>query len=117
MVGSTPCASFSRLQGLNFPKVPKDRVDNILREGRRHLHFAISLYKIQLEGGRHFLHERPNGATGSKDAQIIKLLWQKFVQSVVSDQCQYGLLTPGPDGTLMPAFHVGQTQLEMQGRT
>ena len=25
------------------------------------------------------------------------------MMSVVSDQCQYGLLTPGPDGTPMPA--------------
>ena len=103
IIGSPPCTSFSRLQGLNFPKMPKERVAKILREGRRHLHFVISLYNIQLEGGRHFLHEHPNGAASWRDSQMIKLLKQKRVQSTVSDQCQYGLLTPGPDGTPTPA--------------
>ena len=34
---------------------------------------------------------------------MLKLLRQKGVECVVSDQCQYGLTTPGPDGVLLPA--------------
>ena len=41
VVGSPPCTSFSRLQGLHLPKMPKDRVDKILRDRRRHLHVVI----------------------------------------------------------------------------
>ena len=57
IVGSPPCTAFSQLQGLNFKKMSPDRVKSILSEGRRHLNFVISLYKIQLDEGRHFLHE------------------------------------------------------------
>ena len=103
VVGSPPCTAFSRLQGLNFSKMSPDKVQSILKEGRRHLHFVISLYKIQLDQGRHFLHEHPQGATSWHDAQMEKLLSHVRVNTIVSDQCQYGLLTPGPNGQLMPA--------------
>ena len=43
LVGSPPCTAFSQLQGLNFKKMHPDRVKAILKEGRRHLHFVISL--------------------------------------------------------------------------
>ena len=103
VIGSPPCTPFSQLQGLNFPKMPKEKVAAILREGRKHLRFVIGLYKIQLDGKRHFLHEHPAGATSWQDAMMKKLLRIKGVLTVVSDQCQYGLMTPGPDGRLMPA--------------
>ena len=80
-----------------------DKVKSILREGRRHLHFVISLYKVQLENGRHFLHEHPHGASSWQDVHMKKLLNHARVNSTVSDQCQYGLFTPGPNGQLMPA--------------
>ena len=83
--------------------MPKEKVASILREGRKHLHFVIGLYKIQLDGNRHFLHEHPAGASSWLDAMMKKLLKTKGVLTVVSDQCQYGLMTPGPDGRLMPA--------------
>ena len=67
IVGSPPCTAFSRLQGLNFRKMPPERVKAILREGRRHLHFVISLYKLQLDACRHFLHEHPHGASSWRD--------------------------------------------------
>ena len=35
--------------GINFPQMPKEKVAQILREGYRHLHFVIALYKIQLD--------------------------------------------------------------------
>ena len=79
------------------------RVKAILNEGRRHLHFVISLYKIQLEGGRHFLHEHPQSATSWEDAQMKRLRSHPRVGTMVSDQCQYGLTTPGLEGNLMPA--------------
>ena len=63
IVGSPPCTAFSRLQGLNFPKMDPAKVEAMLKEARRHLHFVISLYQIQLAHKRHFLHEHPVGAT------------------------------------------------------
>ncbi|MCP2504710.1 MAG: hypothetical protein NLN65_05400, partial [Candidatus Poseidoniaceae archaeon] len=56
IIGSPPCTAFSRLQGLNFPKMDPARVAQIMKEARAHLHFVISLYHIQIADGRHFLH-------------------------------------------------------------
>ena len=103
IVGSPPCTAFSRLQGPNFRKMPPDRVKAILRDGRRHLHFVISLYKMQLDAGRHFLHEHPHGASSWRDGIMRKLLNHPRVNTVVSDQCQHGLVTPGDNGQSMPA--------------
>ena len=103
VIGSPPCTAFSMLQGLNFKKMAPERVKAILNEGRRHLHFVISLYKLQLDEGRHFLHEHPQGASSWKDVQMLKLLNHPRVKTTVSDQCQYGLVTPGPGGDMMPA--------------
>ena len=43
VIGSPPCTAFSRLQGLNFPKMDPAKVERILKEARQHLHFVISL--------------------------------------------------------------------------
>ena len=36
-------------------------VKNNIAQGTGHLHFIIGLYQIQLDNGRHFLHEHPEG--------------------------------------------------------
>ena len=62
-VGSPMCTSFSRLQEFNFAKMPIERVREILENGISHLEFCIELYRIQIQGGRYFLHEHPETAT------------------------------------------------------
>ena len=68
-----------------------------------HLRFMLHLYKIQLEGGRHFLHEHPASARSWKDPVMTSMLKDPRIGTVVSDQCMYGLVTPGPDGCPTPA--------------
>ena len=53
--------------------------------------------------GRHFLHEHPATATSWSDPWIEHLLKHPKVSSIVSDQCEYGLLTPDANGLLTPA--------------
>ena len=103
IIGSPPCTAFSRLQGLNFPKMDPMRVEKMLKEARRHLHFVISLYQLQLADNRHFLHEHPVGATSWKDPYMERILNHPRVGTTVADQCMYGLTTAGPDGQPMPA--------------
>ena len=103
VIGSPPCTAFSRLQGLNFRKMDPAKVERMLKEAKRHLHFVISLYQLQLADYRHFLHEHPVGATSWKDPYMEKILKHPKVGTTVADQCMYGLLTAGPDGQPMPA--------------
>ena len=80
-----------------------DKVERMLREARKHLHFVISLYHLQLAGNRHFLHEHPVGATSWVDKHMEKLLGHPKVGVSISDQCMYGLTTVDPHGQLVKA--------------
>ena len=75
-----------------------ERVEVLRAEAVMHWHFVISLYEIQLNSGRHFLHEHPAGATSWRDAWVERLLKHPQVSCVVSLQCEYGLLTPDAQG-------------------
>ena len=77
-------------QEMNHRKMNPDLVEELRREAVKHLRFGIGLYKIQLDGGRHFLHEHPETATSWMDPYMIKLLNEKLVNTSVSDQCEYG---------------------------
>ena len=56
-IGSPPCTSFSRWnQSLNHKKMDPHVVEELRQEAVQHLRFVIGLYKLQLGGGRHFLH-------------------------------------------------------------
>ena len=103
IIGSPPCTAFCRLQGLVVPKMDPVRVAKMLKEARRHLHFVISLYRLQLAGNRHFLHQHPVGATSWKDPHVEKIWGHPRVGTTVADQCTYGLTTAGPDGHPMVA--------------
>ena len=71
------------------------------RVGIRHLHFVISLYRIQVDAGRHFLHEHPAGARSWSEPLMASMLKDPRVGTVTSDQCMFGLTTPGPDGPML----------------
>ena len=50
--------------------------------------------------GNHFLHEHPAGARSWKEPQMMNLLQHPKVQSTVSHQCEYGLMSPDKHGVL-----------------
>ena len=79
--------------------MPKEKVRELIAEGRKHLSFVASLYRKQLQHGRHLLHEHPVSATSWKEPQIVSLVRDPQVHCVVADQCQYGRTTPA-EGSL-----------------
>ena len=104
LIGSPPCTFFSAWnQGINHRRMDPQRVEALRVEAVRHLHFMASLYQLQVSEGRHFLHEHPAGATSWSDPWITRLLNHPKVSSLISDQCEYGLLTPDENGNPTPA--------------
>ena len=104
MIGRLPCTSVSLWnQGLNNKVKDPERVEVSRRETVQHLHFVIGLSNFQLEGGQHFLHEHSVTASRRADPLMERSMRQRGVPTAVPDQCEYGRLTPGPDGELMPA--------------
>ncbi len=99
VVGSPPCTMFSRLNvNLNADKVGEVEWEKRLRSAEVLLTFAAAVYKMQVLGGRHFLHEHPAGATSWTHPAIVKLRALEGVGAVVSHQCEFGLETTTADG-------------------
>ena len=102
VIGAPPCTAFSTMNAINFARMSKERVAEILKMGRLHLHFMLTIYNEQLKAGRHFLHEHPQSASSWSDPLMVQLLQHPRVHSVVAHQCAYGLTTP--DGHGKPAL-------------
>ena len=103
VIGSPPCTAFCRLMGLNVRHWIDDKIKRVLAEGCVHLHFVLLVYKMQLDGHRHFLHEHPHGASSWRDPLMLKLLAHPRVNTTVGHQCQYGLTTPDEHGAMQAA--------------
>jgi hypothetical protein len=105
VVGSPPCTMFSRLQlNLNAKKMGKEVWEKRRREAEVLLVFAAVVYKLQVQAGRHFLHEHPAGATSWQHPAIVRLLAAPGVGAVVAHQCQFGLETSAAGGGRAPAL-------------
>ena len=60
LIGSPPCTDWSSIMNLNWSKMsPQERKER-QRVARTHVDFCVKLYRIQIKGGRYFLHEHPN---------------------------------------------------------
>ena len=107
LIGSPPCTAFSIWnRNMNYPKMDRDRVNELIAEGQKHLQFVASLYRKQMRAGRHFLHEHPASALSWSEKVISSLAKLPGVHCVVADQCQYGLTTPSEEdrSVMLPAM-------------
>lgn len=108
VIGSPPCIMFSVLQALNPAASGEDHeaAEKFRQEqgkARKHIVFCCIIYKMQLAGGRHFLHEHPWGAI-SWDMQCMQeLLEDKRVMIPKADLCLFGLETTDGQGGMGPA--------------
>ena len=69
-----------------------------IREGLTHLNFCIELCKIQINGGRYFLHEHPQGAWSWRTPDILSLMRTPGVGGRVGDMCRHGMVAANSDG-------------------
>ena len=107
IIGSPPCTPFSIWNfGIHFKKMSPAKVEAMLEEGRVHLAFVSSHYRMQMRRGKYFLHEHPATALSWREEQIASIARDPTVHVVVGDQCQYGLVTPSAEdkSKLMPAL-------------
>ena len=59
---------------MNFRKMPKHKVDAIIKEGQLHLNFMIKVYKKQMMKGLYFVHEHPASAVSWDEREMVKLM-------------------------------------------
>ena len=74
-------------------------VQNMIREGLDDLESAAELAQAQYDDRHYFLLEHPLTAHSWGEAPLRRLARLPGVQSLVLDQCRYGLTACGPQGT------------------
>jgi hypothetical protein len=100
LIGSPMCTMFSTLQNLNWGKsANRDfAMQYKYEEAVKHMKFVASLYKIQVEAGRYFLHEHPRRAGSWNLKCIADILKDERVFRCEADMCQYGLQSKDAQG-------------------
>ena len=104
---SPPCTEFSRLQKLNRHIHGQSYVeehDMLKAEAVRHVEFCIKIAKMQMRRGRWFVFEHPAHGDTWGEPCMQAFLKVPDVEWRIADQCQYGLMTKGPDGLEHPAL-------------
>ena len=97
-IGSPMCTIHSTMNQINHARMPPEVVKASFEYARMHLKFATPLYKIQVQGGRYVLHEHPASASSWDETCIQEILGMKGVNTVIGDQCCYGLRSRGEEG-------------------
>ena len=92
---SPPCTAFSSLNRMwNYPKMPPQKVEEKLTKGMVYICHSVALAKQQIARGRWFAVEHPACATSWRTPVMQELTDMPQVQSVVFDQCMFGLCSP-----------------------
>jgi hypothetical protein len=99
VIGSPPCTAFSVLnRGLNRDRVPAERRERQLAEGKVLLGFALSVYVWQIRRQKYFLHEHPASASSWTLPEVMAVRTMEGVATVINDACVFGMKAVGPDG-------------------
>ena len=96
LIGSPPCTYVSVLQELNKwinrdNQEWLDRFELNRQKAIRHVEFCCKLYKMQMAGGRYFLHEHPWTARSWELDAMESLLADPRVKKVKTHMCQFGM--------------------------
>ena len=98
LTGSPPCEAFSKLLNIKLasrdPATVKAKNERVVRR----LHTAIGCYRKQMENGRYFLHEHPDGASSWKDEEVVRLQREEGVFTVEGPMCRWGMQLETRDG-------------------
>jgi hypothetical protein len=91
LIVSPMCAAFSRLQNLNFCRMSKEQVKEVIEYGARHLEFCMDLCRMQKDQGLYFLFEHPDRASSWRNEKVRRLLKEDGVHRIVGHMCQFGM--------------------------
>ena len=92
LIVSPMCAAFSKLQRLNFPRMPEEKVKEVIEHGVKHLEFCMHLCKVQHDQGLYFLFEHPAEASSWGTGVVQALLELAEVHRVVGNMCMFDMM-------------------------
>ena len=95
LIGSPPCTTFSSWQYVNYALLPPEEVERKKNAGLVHLKYVAQLYKEQVKGGRHLLHEHPLSAMSWSEPCMQEIMAIPGVGESLCDQCRCGCRAVG----------------------
>ena len=69
-----------------------------MRKAQAHTRFCVEIYKMQLAGKRHFIHEHPERSKAWRMAEMVELMMRPEVGSVTCHMCAFGMVSEDKDG-------------------
>ena len=87
VIGSPMCTNFSILMNVNWKKMSREEINERWSKAVMHLEFCASLYRLQIDEGRYFLHEHPLSATSWKLPCIENLMSDMRVIRTKAHMC------------------------------
>ena len=101
---SPPCTKFPTLQELNLAIHGPEweaafKIEKL--KAVKHIEFSMRIAKLQMSRGACFVFEHPARASSWELPAIIEVEKSEGVDTVIGDQCMYGLTTPNADRTAM----------------
>ena len=84
LVGSPTCTIHSGINNINHARMDPSVVKDKFAYARRHLEFAMKLYKLQMQEGRYFLHGHPESASSWEERCAREVLGMKGVSKVIA---------------------------------
>ena len=99
--GSPPCGPFSVLQNMvdTQANVSQEKRAQRLSEGRKHLRTCATAYRKQMDGGRYFYHEHPDGAASWETDIMASIRSDPRVYEVKGPMCRWGMTARDKHGT------------------
>ncbi len=69
-----------------------------LKDGKDHVKFCIEVYRIQLEGRRHCVHEHPEKSKAWEMPELTELMMHPEIGSVVLHMCAFDMVAEDEKG-------------------
>ena len=98
VIGSPPCTAFSPLQEISRAKRDPKVMEQQLRKAKAHIRFCVEIYKMQLAGRRHFIHEHPEKSKAWNMPEMVEMMARPEVGAVVCHMCGFGMMSEDKDG-------------------
>jgi len=102
LICSPMCTAFSNLLKMNRSRMGETRYQQWMAKGRRHLRFVMELCQEQMKSGNYFLFEHPAFASSWTEPEVIKLVKENQVWTVIVNMCRFGMTSQDDDGSVGP---------------
>jgi len=84
---------------LNRERMGEKRYAQWMAKGRRHLKFVMELCQEQKASGNYFLFEHPAFASSWMEPEVVRLVKDPSVMTVIGHMCRFGMMSTSAEGT------------------